>query len=200
MLEVLGSLLSTIFAGGATGLIGVAFKMFGDYKNRQLDLQLAKQQGELELAKRDKDAAIMREEWAGRTAVAKTEGDAQASVAKDQAFAESYKSESTRYADSAWLALLPAWARVVAAFLMFLLDFVRGGVRPALVIYLCVLTTLIFYEARALLDEQPLTPEIGARLVLLIISTLLYLFTTCVTWYFGVRNLQAPPKLTSEQQ
>lgn len=174
-------------------MLGVGLKLFGDYKNRQLDLQLAKINGELELAKRDKDAQIMAQEWAGRTRVAEVEAAGKADVAASEAFAESFKTEPQRYSDNSWLAMLPPWARVVCAILMFVLDWVRGACRPGLAIYLAVLTTLIFYEARALLDG-PLPAEVASQLVLHIINTILYLFVTCVTWYYGVRNLQTPPK------
>jgi hypothetical protein len=76
-----------------------------------------------------------------------------------------------------------------------LLDLFRGLVRPALTVYLCVLSTLIYYQARELIAQQPLKPDQALQIENLIVGTILYLTTTCVLWRFGTRNKQQVPKL-----
>lgn len=185
MITFLTTVFSSILSGGATGLLGVVFQRIADYKNRQLDLQLDKQRGELELAKRDKDAAIMREEWAGRTQVAQIEGDATKDAAESAAFAASLSGEPKRYADGK-MTTAQTW-------LMVALDFIRGIVRPGLTIYLCVLTTLVYLQARELLAGQAMSATEALELVKMIVGTVLYLTTTCVLWWFGTRNKAPQP-------
>ena len=186
MLELLGTVFGSIFSGGATGIIGVVAQRFADFKNKQLDLQLEKQRGELELAKRDKDAQIMAQEWAGRTQVAKIEGDAAQQVADAAAFAASYKLEPERYATGE-LSGGQRW-------LMVLLDLLRGSVRPLLTIYLCALTTMVYVQARGLLAKEDLDVTQVLELEKMIVGTILYLTTTIVLWWFGTRNAQSAPR------
>lgn len=185
MITFLTTVFSSILSGGATGLLGVVFQRIADYKNRQLDLQLDKQRGELELAKRDKDAAIMAQEWAGRTQVAQIEGDATKDAAESAAFAASLSSEPKRYAEK------PATAG--QTWVLVVLDFVRGIVRPGLTIYLCALTTLVYLQARETLRGADLSPDEALELVKMIVGTVLYLTTTCVLWWFGTRNKAPQP-------
>lgn len=192
MLDLIGALVSSILAGGATGLVGVAIQRWADYKNKQLDLQLEKQRGDLELAKRDKDAVIMEKEWAGRTRVAEVEGAAAMDTAESQAFAASFQHDKATYSDGV-LDKLRGWWGQLLRFLLGLVDVIRGIVRPGLTIYLCVITTMIYDDAQRRMGSD-LTAAQALELVKMIVATVLYLTTTCVLWWFGTRNRQAPPK------
>jgi hypothetical protein len=72
--------------GGVMGL----FNRKADLEVKKLELEEAKDQREHELAMRDKDAAIMEKEWAGRTQVAQIEGEAKVDAAGFDALAKSY--------------------------------------------------------------------------------------------------------------
>lgn len=187
MLELIGTVLGGILSGGATGLLGVAFQRFADYKNKQLDLQQQEKQQNHELAMRDKDAAIMAQEWAARTKVADIEAGAKVDAADAEAFAASYKLEPAMYSGSAKPTKAQAWVLV-------LVDGLRGSVRPLLTVYLCVITTMTYLDARALLGSTAYTTEQAFELTRLIVWTVLYLTTTCVLWWFGTRNKQTGPK------
>src|SRR4051812_37937286 len=79
LIKLLGSAgFGTIF-GGLMGII-----------NRRLDMQVKKQDQEHELAMRDKDAAIMAQEWAARTQVAQIESTAVVEKAGFDALSKSY--------------------------------------------------------------------------------------------------------------
>ena len=186
MLEVLGTIFGSIFSGGATGLIGVILQRFADYKNKQLDMQLEAQRHANELEKRRIDAEIMKQEWAAKTKVAEVEGATAVSVADAQAFAESFKMEPQRYAEGAKLTKGQAW-------LMVVLDFLRGSVRPALTIYLCLLTTIVWYQVREKLHGQALDTTAALDVWRLVVGTILYLTTTVVLWWFGTRNKMKQP-------
>ena len=192
MLDLIGTLVSSILAGGATGLLGVIAQRWADYKNKQLDLALEKQRGELELAKRDKDAVIMEKEWAGRTRVADVESNAKMDTAESQAFAASFQHDKATYSVGA-LDKLRGWWGQLLRFLLGLVDVIRGVVRPGLTIYLCVITTLMYADAHRLVGGG-LTATEALDLVKMIVATVLYLTTTCVLWWFGTRNRQAAPK------
>jgi hypothetical protein len=187
MLDLLGTVFSGIFAGGATGLIGAIIQRYADYKNAQLQLSIEKMRGDFDLAKRAADAQIMREEWAGRSKVQEIASQGATDVADAGALAASYQREPDHYADTAHLTAGQNW-------LMVALDFIRASISPGLTVYLCVLTTLIYADAHTLLKTDPLNEHEAAELVKLIVGTVLYLFTTCTLWYFGARNRQQPPK------
>jgi hypothetical protein len=188
MLDLVGTIFSSVLAGGATGLLGVAFQRFADYKNRQIDAQMAKDRMAHEASLRDKDAAIMDKEWAGRLRVAEAEGAAAMDVQDGRAFAVGLTSEPQRYSDAARLTTGQMW-------LMVLLDVVRGIIRPGLTVYLCAVTTLIYIELRAIMALQALwTAPLAADLMKQIVITVLYLTTTCVLWWFGTRNKQGVPQ------
>ena len=186
MLGLLGTVFGSIFSGGATGIIGVIAQRFADYKNRQLDLKLQEQKYEHERGLRKLDAEIMAQEWASRTKVAEVEAAGKEAVADAEAFAESYKLEPNRYAEGVKPTRAQAW-------ILIAMDVVRGLVRPILTVYLCVLTTLVYVQARRVLVSEDLTPAQAVELVHMIVGTILYLTTTCVLWWFGTRNKSAPP-------
>jgi hypothetical protein len=188
MLEVIGTIFGSVLSGGATGLIGVALQRFADYKNKQLDIEAAKQKFDQDLALKQVDMQIMEKEWAGRVQVAQTEAEAAADAAASQAFAASYAMEPKRYSEGVSVGK-------AGGFLLVLLDLFRGVVRPALTVYLCVLTTMIYYQARELIANEDLDPEQALKIENLIVGTILYLTTTCVLWWFGTRNKQEQPKL-----
>lgn len=184
----IGSLIGSVLSGGATGIIGVAVQRIADYKNKQLDLQLEKQRAADELAKRQVDAAIVKEESAAKVQVAMTEGEAAKDVAASNAFASTMWKEPQRYSDAAKLSAGQQWVMVG-------LDALRGIVRPGLTIYLCALTTYVWYQVRMLMGEAHIDPAAALDVWKLVVQTILYLTTTVVLWWFGTRNRQPQPKL-----
>lgn len=189
MLEILGTIFGSIFSGGATGLIGVVLQRFADYKNKQLDMKLEAQRAENEIAKRRVDAEIMAQEWAGKLKVAQTEGETAKDVAASNAFAQSLFKEPERYSHAATLTPAQQWVMVV-------LDAARGVVRPFLTIYLCALTTYVWWQVRSLLSAEQIESTAALDVWKLVVSQILYLTTTVVLWWFGTRNKQDAPKVT----
>jgi hypothetical protein len=191
MLETLGTIFGAIFSGGATGIIGVVAQRFADYKNKQLDMQLENQRHTNAVALREVDAKIMAQEAAAKVQVVTLEGENAVNLADAQtkgieaaadaaAFSKSYDLEPKQFTTGN-LSSNQRWAMVV-------LDFVRGFVRPGLTIYLCVLTTLIYFQARDLLSKEDLDVKQAMDLTDYIVHSIIYLFTTVTLWYFGTRN------------
>ncbi len=185
---MMASAISSILSGGATGLLGVAFQRFFDFLKVKQEIEMKRLDQAHEIALRRADAEIMAQEWAARTQVATIEAGSREAVAAENSFAASFAMEPKQYS-----------ARVkpgpVAGFLLVLLDFLRGIVRPGLTVYLCVITTLIYLEARAILAaiDWALDTAQAVSIHERIVATILYLTTTCVLWWFGTRNKQKPP-------
>lgn len=190
MLELFGTIFSSIFAGGATGIIGVIAQRWFDHKNRQLDKELERQRQDHELAMRDKDAAIMAQEWAGRTQVADIEAKATVDAADAAAFGASFNLEPKQYSSNV---VKPTKGQ---SWVLVLVDAVRGIVRPGLTVYLCAITTMVYSDAQMLLGKaQGMTATEALDLTKLVVGTVLYLTTTCVLWWFGTRNKQTAPQI-----
>lgn len=194
MLEILGTLVGSIFSGGATGIIGVIAQRFADYKNKQLDMQLEAQRQANAIALKRVDAEIMAQEWAARTQVAQVEADAAKDVADAKAFGDSYGYLNTPLVAPEALTPGQRWV-------MVLIEALRNGVRPALTLYLCVLVTVIYFLARDKVRAEDLTPEQALELLKLLIGTILYVWTTCTLWWFGSRyKNEVTPKSFLQQR
>jgi hypothetical protein len=187
-----------ILSGGATGLLGViAQRLFDHWKIKQENDRL------LMIHKHDLDklaaeTAHMKEEWAQRAKIATIEADAKVDAADAEAFSKSFELEPKRYSEGFEAPTGGKMAGFMKGFgwmTMVLLDTARGIVRPGLTLYLCWIATKMYDQSRAALaivgeSETVLIATVHAQIV----YTMLYLFTTCVLWWFGTRNKQKPPK------
>lgn len=186
MLTMLGTLITSVLAGGATGLGGVLLQRVFDHLKVKQDLALTQMKFVHELAMRDKDAALMREEWAGRLRVAEREGETATAVAETAAFSASLLREPERYSHAPTLTPRQQW-------LMVILDFCRGIIRPGLTVYLCALTSYVWWQVRQLLSIEELDQASVLEVWKLVVGTILYLTTTVVLWWFGTRSTQRAP-------
>lgn len=185
--ELIGTGVASILTGGATGILGAAMQLFFQYKTATLQARVDAEKYTHELAMRDKDLALMQAEQAGKFKTAETEAEAAKSVSADQAFAKSLLTEPERYSDIQHLSKGQQW-------LLVILDFVRGIVRPGLTLYLCVLTTYIWWQVRQLLSLEELDASAVLNVWQTVVATILYLTTTVVLWWFGTRNRQDAPR------
>lgn len=185
LLSLIGTVFSGILAGGATGILGVAFQRFFDYLHVKETLKKEKQQQDFELEKRRIDIQVTQAEWAGRVKVADTEASAAKDVAESNAFAASLFKEPERYSTGTTTAG-QQWVLV-------LLDALRGSVRPLLTIYLCVLVTMLWIEARTIVGKEDLSTAEAVQLMQTIVGSIIYVWTTCTLWWFGTRNRQKQP-------
>ncbi len=178
MLESVISLLG----GGITGVLGATVQRVYEFKSKKLDIELQKAKFENEIALRKVDSEIMDKEWAARVHVAEIEGASKADVADSGAFAAALTNEPKLFSEKVTeLSRGQAW-------LMVLLDVLRGIVRPGLTLYLAAVTTAMYIKASHILNADMIIPEMAYGLVRDITQTVLYLFTTATLFYFGVRN------------
>lgn len=194
-MEALVGILSTVASGGATGLLGVLMKLFFDYKGKQQDLELVRVNNEHArlLAQMDVDKAnraaaatekVAEEQAAAQVRSAEMDAQARDDEAAAKAYVASVEADRATYLDPKMQAR-SRFARIM----MTIVDATRGLIRPVLTLYLVILATFMFSWATDIANRSGtgITPAAAGDLVKTIISTLLYLTTTCVVWWFGVR-------------
>ncbi len=88
MLALLGTMFGSIFSGGATGLLGIVFQRYFDFKNKQQDIEVIKLnlQNAIDLKRIEIEQTA--KEWEGRAHVATVEGEAKISVAEQEKIGE----------------------------------------------------------------------------------------------------------------
>jgi hypothetical protein len=186
--EVLGQGLMAILSGGATGLLGVIFQRVFDHWKQKQEIDKIRVIQAHEVAMKKADAEIMAQEWAARAKVAQVEGETAREVADSQAFAASLTSEPKRYSEG-------VQAGFLGGLLLVFADVIRAVVRPGLTIYLAWIATELYNDSKAVLAVRGIDMVKLMTLHQQIVFTLLYLFTTCVLWWFGTRNKSPQPKL-----
>ena len=157
-------LVGSLLTGGATGLLGTALTGGLDWLQRR-----QRHAEEMDLRRLDAEIARIEAAAAERTAAVELE-TAEVEADRDRAEA-SYRASverMSRAGDSAWLVAV---------------DVVRGLLRPVLTLAFLALAGGIYFAAGA--DEADLRREI--------VSTVLYLSTVTVVWWFGGRA-RTPPK------
>jgi hypothetical protein len=189
MFSLIGTLFTSIISGGATGIFGVAVQRYFDLKNKDRDIQLESMRQGHEINMRKVDLEIMQKESEAKVSVAKIDAASAEAVADSQSFAASF-ADPKPYSDDVVATRGQGWV-------LILLDVVRGLVRPTLTVYLCILTSLVYFQAYNLLKAEGVAMDVSQamRLIEMVVGTILYLTTTCVLWWFGTRNKQKPPKI-----
>lgn len=188
LLSVVGDLAGSVLSGGVTSLLGVGLKSYFDFKNKKLDFEQA-------IKLKEADANIMKLEWEGRDKVAVTEAAAAAEVSANNAFAKSYDLEPKSYVTD----MKPPTGKfgsVIAAIvymMLGMLDFIKGIIRPGMALYLTVFATMTAAAVRQEMRSHPITDDQAYTIAMQVVSTMLYLWTTCVLWYFGARNNASQP-------
>lgn len=189
MFSILGTIFTSIISGGATGIFGVAIQRFFDLKKIDRDIQIESLRMNHEINLRKVDMEIMEKESAARVRVAEVEAEGREAVADAQTFAASFV-EPRAYSADVGVTKNQGWTLIA-------LDFIRGLVRPGLTVYLCIITTLVYFQAYHLLEREGVLMDVSRAMALieLVVGTILYLTTTCVLWWFGTRNKQKPPNI-----
>lgn len=188
MLEAIAGLVLGPVGGAITGLLGLGLQTWATAAKQAKDLELARLQGEqtlrlMELEQRHQlQLANISAESAERLAALDAESRADAQRGSD--LQASYKHDSAAYLDKG----AQKQSRV-ARWLMALVDFLRGVIRPAATVYSFVLLTLLVAWVQQLYAQHHLVA--GAddmrRVGYDVINTVLYITNTCTVWWFGAR-------------
>lgn len=173
-------------AGGGilTGLLGTSlqaiFKWLGDRQRfahdlamRQLDLRAM----ESEHALRLKEAEV---KYAGEERVARVDLEKAEAAAGAEIRSASYANDRAAY----WTKEATGWIGAMLA----MVDAFRGFMRPAITLYLLVVTSAIAYYLHMIVAN---TPDATAPqdLYSQVIMSVMFLTETAVTWWFGSRAL-----------
>jgi hypothetical protein len=170
-----------VLTGGATGLLGIVAQRYFDLRNKQQEIEVVKLNLENSLRLKSLEIEQSKQEWAAKEVMARIGADAQTEVATQDRWAKesaadaevqvaSYGSDALAYLTGGVLSSGSRWLKGALG----AVDVVRGLTRPTLTAYLTGI-------AHSMYLISP-TPEV--------ISTLLYLDTVAVVWWFGTR----PPK------
>jgi hypothetical protein len=188
MLALLGTIITGVMSGGATGLFGVLLQRYFDMKKQQNDLELVKvnnanalqvRQLELEAQAKMADRAADAQE---RVAALDTQARESEAAARDY--------QASMQADRAtYLAPEAQQSSRTARILMAIVDFMRGIIRPGVTIYVLGLETMLVLWVRDMYQRAAftLTPAQTHDLALQIIGVVVYLATAIPVWWFGIR-------------
>lgn len=82
------------------------------------------------------------------------------------------------------------WVGMLLTFLLGIVDFLKGLVRPGLTIYLVALTTVISSQAWEIMGahQEALTALEAKAIYMEVINIVIYLTVSVVTWWFGDRR------------
>lgn len=194
MIELLGSVLTGVFGGGATGLLGVLIQRWADHRQRAQDIEITRLQLQAARETRQMELEAQERMAANAAAVAQVQAQLDAHAreveADTAAYAASVNSDRATY-----LAPDAQQHSRAARVMMAVVDAVRGLMRPGITAYSLVLLTVLAAWVRDmhLRSAVPLTPEQQHELTMQVVGTVIYLAVTCVVWWFGVRPGQ-PPK------
>jgi hypothetical protein len=162
-------------------LLGPLVGLGGSVLTKWLDQKAEAQKQAHELALRKADAEMMAQEWAQRTKVAEVEAAGKVEAADSEAFGKAVEAEAVRYSAGVKASSAQAW-------LLFLLDFLRGIVRPALTLYLCIIATMVYLDSADIARNVPVDPQAAAAQVALIREKLLFMAEAVVMFWFGLRS------------
>ena len=191
-------MLEVIFGGGLTGLVGTIWS--GYNKRKQL-----KEEHAHELAVAKLDAENTRAEAKMNLLITETKIDGLRNIEEEKSFALSQKVGNEKLLSGGLLGKLfnqQGYANffalpvgVLLCFLFGLADLLKGLARPAITIYLLIVSTWISQKAWQVLQSvgEPLTATQASGLVEQVIAVVLYLTTTAVTWWFGDRMNEKNP-------
>jgi len=195
MIEVFTGLITSAFGGGATGLLGMLLQRWFDAKKAAQEIELTKLQ--LIAAERTRKMELEAQERmatkAADTEALKAQLDAQARA--DEAAARNYDTSQTQ-GDTIRYSVAGAQEKSRAVrWMMAVVDFVRGLMRPAITLYTLALLSAVFVWVRGMYLQMGMTMTAAQAfdLAMQVVGTVFYLATTTVVWWFGVRPAQ-PPK------
>lgn len=187
-------ILETIL-GGVTGLIGNIVTGVVNYKTRKLEVEHEQKMVELE-------TKAMLAEAEANIKVTKAQVEGAVELADSAAYMESIKQGNKPLFSERWvdnLFKVEGWARFIAvpaailvALLFGFVDWLRGLMRPALTMYLTGMTTYITLLAWKIMQEHgimTLGSEGATEIFNHVISIVIYLTVSCVTWWFGDRRI-----------
>ena len=169
MIDII-ALLGSGGLGGILGIVGNIIKGRGELKARKMEFAQ-----ELSIRKLDMDEFRLEAELKnqqislendGHLALANVEADRARDVMDGELRKASYDADSANYGGG-------------------FVDVIRGLMRPFITVYMMALMSYIGYQVYSVTGS--VEPVKALELYETIINSVVFLTTTCVTWYFGAR-------------
>lgn len=175
-MDFLADLFTGGLAGGLTGILGSIFTAFATYKMKKLEYahEATMRDKDIEATKAEAEAAVKREE-------AITAGKVQ--VSELEAFKESLGELKRSFFDQSYMEQLPKTIAALVALLFAALDALRASVRPVITYYAMGALTWLAYLSY---QSNPKAFVADARLI---VTAIVYIAITAVTWWFADRRL-----------
>lgn len=181
--------------GGLTGIIGTVLTSYINFKQKKLEFEHEAKMVELEIK------AMMAEAEAN-IKITKAEVEGAIELADASAYIESQKQGNKNLFDIKWIDKLFAVqgnmgrffaipAAIVIAILFGVIDWLKGLMRPGLTLYLVGLTTYLTYISYQILTKYggaDITAEQAIVIWNDVVTIIIYLTVSCVTWWFGDRR------------
>jgi len=186
-----------VILGGVTGLIGNAFTTWFKYKNAKM-----KNAHEENMAKLETQAMIQEAEMNIQITKSRIEGEIE--LADAAAYKESLKSGSVKLFSDKWIDMIMEagkgkWYNAFFKFIGMIiasgfafLDWLRSFMRPAMTLYLMGATSWITYMAWDIVAKTQggaISPATAMSILDQVITTVIYLTVSAVTWWFGDRTM-----------
>jgi hypothetical protein len=184
-----------ILFGGITGLLGNVLTSFFKYKNAKMEFDHKEKMVKLE-------TEAMLEEAKAQISIAKARIEGEVELAEVEAYKEGIESGKEKFFGQQWIDRMlqsTGWSsyilQPIAALLAIcfaFIDLLRGLMRPVLTVYLTGLTTYITYLAWTILEMkgmQALSVADAVGIFNDVISTVIYLTVSAITWWFGDRSM-----------
>lgn len=187
-----------VLFGGLTGLLGNAITSWFKYKNTKME-----NEHEENMVKLKTQATIQEAQMQIEVTKTKVKGDIE--KADTQAFDTSQKYGNVRLFDEKWIDMFmelgkerkwTGWiytiiGTIIAGCFAFV-DWLNTLMRPTLTIYLVLTTTYITFLSWKVIEGagmSSITPAQAVGLFTQVTSTVIFLATSAVTWWFGDRTV-----------
>lgn len=195
MLEIFSTLLTGVLSGGATGLIGIVLQRYYDLQNKKQELEVVKANHANSLALAQLESAQASARAAADQELAETRAESDEKIANRQAemaetLADYEGLKAALAADKASYLDPSQQGNKFTVYAFTLVDFFRGLIRPLMTAYLCVLVSIMFFWVRELAQTHGIALSAAQihELMLQIITTILYVFTTVTMFWYGSRG------------
>lgn len=183
-----------VILGGVTGLVGNVITSITNYKTLKIknehDEKMLPLQTTAMLEKGKMEIDLMKNKIAGEIELADVEAYTKSQEYGNQkTFSEKWI--ESMFAVQGKMRILAIPFAIMFCSLFAIVDFLRGFMRPGLTMYLTGLTTVITYMAWDILQKHGVAgmslPE-AVSLFDRVISIVIYLTVSCVTWWFADRR------------
>lgn len=183
-------ILAAVGTSGVSGIFGSLFGLIGSWYEKKQEIKLVEKnieekkienEHELNVMKYEADSAerLAEVEAESQARLSTIDADAKTAVAELSAIEKAYGSDARKYTNGVKNGKL-------TGFLMYMVDFYRGIIRPSVTTYCLILITMVFFRFSEQIDM--LSADQINVIILLLINTLVFLTTKSVGFWFGSRG------------